>query len=204
MKVITKLEVQKKNKRRCSVFINEEFAFGIEMDAIITYDLKKGNEYTQEEYQDLLKGLQYENAKSAALRYVGYSPRTVKQTTDKLHTLEFDEMIIYKTIDFLKSYNYLDDKKYAKSFIDSRIKQKRHGQYKIAHDLMQRGISRDISDPLLEGYEDEQYEGALYLYERRSKGRDITDHKEKARITRYLQGRGYSFDIIRAVMEENL
>ena len=28
MKVITKIEVQKKNKKRCSVFINEEFAFG--------------------------------------------------------------------------------------------------------------------------------------------------------------------------------
>ena len=202
MKIITKLEVQKKNSKRCSVFINEEFAFGIDIDAIGDYDIQKGNQYTEEEYEALLKALQYEKAKFAALRYVGYSPRSIKETTQKLHTFEYDEMIITKTIDFLKSYGYLDDAQYAEDFIRSRIRQKKNGRHKITYDLMHKGISKDISNPILEEYEEEEYEGALYLYHKKTKGKELTDSKEKAKITRYLQGRGYPFDIIRAVMEQ--
>jgi len=203
MKVITKIEVQKKNKNRCSVFIDEEFAFGMDLDAIITYDIQKGNQYTQEEYEELLKAMQYEKAKFAALRYVGYSPRTIKQTTEKLQTLEYDEVIIDKTIGFLKSYGYLDDLQYAKDFIRSRIKLKKNGRYKIAYDLMHRGIEKSISEPLLEVYHQEEYEGALSLYHKRTKGKEISDYEEKVKIRRYLQSRGYPFEIIREVMEKN-
>lgn len=202
MKIITKLEVQKKNTKRCSVFINEEFAFGIDIDAIGIYNIQKGNQYTEDEYEELLKALQYEKSKFAALRYVGYSPRTIKETTQKLHTFEYDEIIITKTIDFLKSYGYLNDMEYAKNFIRNRIQQKNHGRHKITYDLMHRGIDKNISQPILETYEDEEYEGALTLYNKKTKGREIKDHKEKAKITRYLHGRGYPFEIIRAVIEE--
>lgn len=200
--VITKIEVQKKNRQRCSVFINEDFAFGMEIGSIAKYDIQKGNEYTLEEYNELLKNLQFENSKSDALRYVGYSPRTVKQTIDKLKDLEYDETIIHQTIDFLKSYNYLDDLDYAQRFILSRITKKRNGRRKVSYDLMQRGISYDISGPIIEEYSQEEYEAAEYLYNRRTKGKDITDYKEKAKITRYLQSRGYTYDIINQVVQD--
>lgn len=202
MRVITKIEVQKKNTKRCSIFINDEFAFGMDIDAIGIYNIQKGNTYTEDEYENLLKALQYEKAKFAALRYVGYSPRTIKQTIEKLHTFEYDETIIDKTIEFLKSYGYLNDTEYANSFIRSRIKQKRHGRHKISYDLMHRGIDKELSRPILEEYENEEYEGAVYLYNKKSKGKDITDHKEKAKITRYLQSRGYPYEIIRSVIQE--
>lgn len=204
MKVITKIEIQKKNKNRCSVFVNEEFAFGMDLDAIITYDIQKGNQYTQKEYKELLKAMQYEKSKSAALRYVGYSPRTIRQTTEKLESLEYDAVIIDKTIEFLKLYGYLDDLQYAKDFIRSRIKQKKHGRYKIAYDLMHRGIKKCISEPLLEAYEEEEYKGALALYHKKAKGKEAKSNQEKAKITRYLQGRGYPFEIIKQVIEQDM
>lgn len=201
-KVITKIEVQKKNKNRCSVFINEEFAFGMDLDSVIKYDIQKGNEYTDHEYEDLLKKLQYEKAKFAALRYIDYSPRTIKETIDKLQTLEFEETVVEATLEFLKSYGYLNDLEYAHSFIRNRIHQKRHGRHKVSYDLIRRGISKDISAPILEEYQEAEYEGATYLYHKKTKGAEITDQKEKAKITRYLQSRGYSYDIIKDVIQE--
>lgn len=194
--------MQKKNKSRCSVFINEAFAFGMDLDSVITYDIQKGNEYTEQEYEELLKRLQYEKAKSAALNYIDYSPRTIKQTRDKLYSLEYDEGVIEETIEFLNSYGFLNDKNYANQFIRSRITSKKHGRHKISHDLMARGVSKDISWPILEEYQEEEYEGALYLYNRRTKGKEPTDYKEKAKLVRYLQSRGYPYDVIRDVMQE--
>jgi len=176
----------------------------MDLDAVITYDIQKGNQYTEKEYEELIKAMQYEKAKFAALRYVGYSPRTIKQTTEKLETLEYDEVIVDKTIGFLKSYGYLDDLQYAKDFIRSRIGQKKHGRYKIAYDLMHRGIEKSMSEPLLEEYVEEEYEGALALYNKRTKGKKITKYEEKAKITRYLQSRGYPFEIIKEVMDQDV
>lgn len=174
----------------------------MDLDAIIKYDIQKGNAYTDDEYEELLQKLQYEKAKFAALRYIDYSPRTIKQTTDKLQALEYDQSIIETTIEFLKSYGFLNDLEYANSFIRSRIHNKKHGRYKISHDLMQRGISKDISSPILEDYEEAEYEGAVYLYQKKTKGKKIIEHKDKAKITRYLQSRGYSYDIIKDVIQD--
>lgn len=194
--------MQKKNQNRCSVFINEEFAFGMDLDSVIKYDIQKGNEYTDEEYEELLKKLQYEKAKFAALRYIDYSGRTIKETTDKLHTLEFEESVIEATIEFLQRYGYLDDKAYAKGFIRNRIENKNHGRRKISYDLIKRGISKDISGPILEEYVEAEYQGALELYEKRTKGKELKDHKEKMKVTRYLQSRGFPYEIIRDIMQE--
>lgn len=195
--------MQKKDKNRCSVFINEDFAFGMDLDSVIKYDIQKGNAYTDQEYEELLNKLQYEKAKFAALRYIDYSARTIKETTDKLHTLEFEETVIEETIGFLRSYGYLNDVAYAKGFIRSRIEQKKHGRRKVSYDLIKRGISPDISSPILEDYQEAEYEGALYLYHKKTKGAEIKDQKEKAKITRYLQSRGYTYEIIRDVMQES-
>ena len=96
MKVITKIEVQKKNTKRCSVFINDEFAFGMDIDAIGIYNIQKGNRYTEDEYENLLKELQYEKAKFAALRYVGYSPRTIKQTIENLTERDLEKQLKHR------------------------------------------------------------------------------------------------------------
>ncbi len=202
-KVITKIEIQKKDKNRCSVFINEEFAFGMDLDCVIKYDIQKGNRYTNEEYDNLLQKLQYEKAKFAALRYINYSPRSIKETTDKLRTLQFEESVIEKTIDFLLSYDYLNDLEYAKVFIRTRIEGKRYGRNKVSYDLIMRGVGKEISGPILEQYQDAEYEGATYLYNKRTKGKKLKDHKERAKITRYLQGRGYSYETIKDVIQES-
>lgn len=174
----------------------------MDLDSVIKYDIQKGNEYTDEEYEDLLKKLQYEKAKFAALRYIDYSGRTIKETADKLHTLEFEETIIETTIDFLTSYGFLDDEAYAKGFIRNRIENKKHGERKVSYDLIKRGISKDISGPIIEGYQEAQYQGAAYLYEKRTKGKALTDYKEKMKVTRYLQSRGFSYEIIRDIIQE--
>ncbi len=174
----------------------------MDLDSVIKYDVQKGNEYTEEAYEELLKKLQYEKAKFAAIRYIDYSGRTIKETVDKLHSLEFEETVIETTIDFLISYGFLDDEAYAKSFIRNRIENKKHGRRKVSYDLIKRGISKDISGPILEGYEEAEYAGAAYLYEKRTKGKALKDYKEQMKVTRYLQSRGFPYEIIRDIIQE--
>lgn len=204
MKVITKIELQKNNSQRCSIYVDDEFAFGVDMDSILKYNIQKGNKYTQTEYEHLLNELQYEKAKFMALRYISYCPRTLKQVVEKLQSYEYAESIIDKTISFLKKYEYINDIEYIKNYIPNRIRNKRYGRHRIIYELAQKGISRDIIEPILDSYEDDEYESAMYLYNKKTKGKAVLDYKEQGNIYRYLQGRGYSYDIIKTVIEHNL
>lgn len=173
----------------------------MEIGDIVKYNIQKGNVYTKEEYFKLVENLQYEKAKAAAIRYISYSPRTMKETTNKLHSLEFEPIIIDKTIDFLKKYNYINDLEYAEAYIRSRIRERRYGRRKISYELQNKGIGSDLSDPIIERYEEDEYESAVYLYNKRTRGEHINDYKERGKIIRYLQSRGYTYTIIERVIQ---
>lgn len=44
MPKITKIEVQKKNKERFNLFLDEQFEMGIDIDTLVKFNLKKGQQ----------------------------------------------------------------------------------------------------------------------------------------------------------------
>ena len=60
---ITSLSVQKNNKNRVNVFINEEFYTGLSLESVYKYSLKVGQEIDKEKIEQII----VENEKSTAL-----------------------------------------------------------------------------------------------------------------------------------------
>ena len=52
--IITKIELQKKNKDRASIYIDEKFAFGVHINIVYDLHLKKGMEMTDELREEIL------------------------------------------------------------------------------------------------------------------------------------------------------
>ena len=55
LKKITKIEVQKKNKHRYSVYINDSFEFGINEEVLLKYGLEVGSEIDEYFIENILK-----------------------------------------------------------------------------------------------------------------------------------------------------
>ncbi len=53
-KTITQIIFQKKNKNRCSIYLDEEFGFGLHLDVALKFGLKKGDILTDEQIEDIL------------------------------------------------------------------------------------------------------------------------------------------------------
>ena len=51
---VTKIEVQKKRKNRCNIYLDEEFAFGLDQDILLKYDLYKGRELSDADIEKIL------------------------------------------------------------------------------------------------------------------------------------------------------
>ncbi|MBE6030085.1 MAG: regulatory protein RecX [Clostridiales bacterium] len=150
----------------------------------------------------------YEKAKDAALTYLSYGMRTESQMRNKLREKGFDnngdECIIDDVIEFLKEYKYIDDLKYAVSYIEYGVS-KGHGMLKIKNTLKERGIKRnDIEDAVYEygklleeedGAFESEHERALREAMKVADGKEVDD-KLIAKVGRRLKSRGFGNDAV--------
>ena len=97
--------------------------------------------------------------------------RTERQLYDKLKQNGYPESCIESAIAYVKSYHYIDDFRYASTYI--RYHQEKKSRQKLKMELMAKGIGRDLVDAALE----EEY---------------VSDDQKK--IAELLQKRHYSFE----------
>lgn len=194
---ITKIEKQKKNLKRYSVFIDDEFAFGIDEVDLLYYKLSENTQIDETKYNFILENVIYNKAKNKAVKYISYQPRTEKEVTEKLKECEYSDDIIFRVIETMKKYNYINDKEYAKNFLTSKLNLKGYGIFKISFDLKQKGISDDIINDIIENTELNENKRALEVLEKKLRGKKISDYKEKQKLYNFLLRRGFSYDVIK-------
>ena len=195
--IITAITQQKNNKDRYSVFIDDNFAFGLIMQDIVYFKLKQGEEISQEKYDFIQNELIYIQAQDIALHYIAYKMRTEQEVRKKLFEKEYTEYIIERVIHFLIEYHYIDDMKYCKSYIKQRLQCNPKGVYVLKMELKQRGIKQSIIDKAIENSDIDELNDAIKLLQKKCLYLDDIDEKNKKRLFAFLQRRGYSYDIIK-------
>lgn len=195
--IITAITQQKNNKDRYSVFMDDNFAFGLIMQDIVYFKLKQGEEISQEKYDFIQNELIYIQAQDIALHYIAYKMRTEQEVRKKLFEKEYTEYIIERVIHFLIEYHYIDDMKYCKSYIKQRLQCNPKGVYVLKMELKQRGIKQSIIDKAIENSDVDELNDAIKLLQKKCLYLDDIDEKNKKRLFAFLQRRGYSYDIIK-------
>lgn len=194
--IITKIEKQKKNNDRSSVFLDDKFAFGIDNFDLYNLKIKVGTDISKERLQEIKETILFSSAKEYAVKLVSRYSYTKKGIWEKLKKQEYDDEIIEKTIVFLKNYKFIDDFDYAKRFINDSLKFKHWGVKKIKYELKQRGIEEStIYDALAEFDTDTlELEGILPIAKKKLAG-DF-EYKNIIKVKKHLESKGFSYDLI--------
>ncbi|SPZ99395.1 Regulatory protein recX [Staphylococcus aureus] len=79
MPKITKIEVQKKNKERFNLFLDEQFEMGIDIDTLVKFNLKKGQQLEAADMAEIQKYDHYRIGLNKAIQYLSYKKRTEKK-----------------------------------------------------------------------------------------------------------------------------
>ncbi|WP_163194355.1 recombination regulator RecX [Clostridium thermarum] len=195
--IITKVEVQKNNKKRVNVYINEDYAFSCDAELVYKYDLKKSKLVDLEQIKDIITADNLMKAKNDALKYLERSYKTEKELRDKLYKKGYDETTVQGTVAFLKEYNFLNDEKYIEIYI--KDKQKRSGKNKLKYDLIKKGIDEEIiqefTSKMEAGVEDDTAESlAAKKYQIIIK-RETDKKKIYEKLLRFLVNKGFSWEI---------
>lgn len=204
MSKITKIETGKRNKERVNVYIDDEYAFSINMELVYKFGLKVNEEVNKEKLIEISKSENLSKCKESALRTIERSYKTEKEIRDKLLSKEFDSETIDSTIDFLIEYGFIDDSKFVSMYIKDRIRTQ--GRNKIRYSLISKGVNKLLIEEAFSTLDrDDEMERAIILCEKKylniSK-REDDDFKIKNKLTRYLLGRGYDYDIAKEVIKE--
>lgn len=203
MATISKIEAQKNNKDRYSIFLDGEFAFGIHVDVLVMHGLRKGMELDKDELEALVHDESVKKAVLAGIKHISYKQRTRKEVADKLRDLEHTPDQIEEAIDKLEEMGFLDDEGYAEEFVDTR--QVRYGRKRIFLELRKRGIPEHIAEKALDEVLDVDagYQKALELAKKKYAQCDgLEAQKAAARIQGMLLRKGYSYDVVNNIIKE--
>lgn len=132
-----------------------------------------------------------------ALGYLARREHSRLELARKLEQAGFEEIDIGALLDEFESRNWLSDRRFAESWVaDHRAKA---GSVKLAFDLRQRGVAETIIEAVLGDNRDSEPERARAVWAKKF-GTPPADASEKAKQMRFLQGRGFSSNAIRATL----
>lgn len=188
------------SKSRIKVYIDEEFAFILYPQDIRKYKLKLEEEIEYNLFLVIIEETVLRRAKNKALNLLANSEQTEKMIRDKLKNSFYTEDVIDKAIEFLKSYNYIDDSRYARMYIETYKNSK--SIIILKRELYMKGVQGDIIDSLLEEIpviEEDNLRVGLY---KKLAHIDKPTEKELNRIINYFMRRGYRYQHIVKIIEE--
>lgn len=197
---VTKVESVTKTKFR--VEIDEEFAFVLYKGELKHFGIAEEAEITGEVYEKIYNEVVLKRAKLRALHLLTDMARTEKELKEKLRLNQYPEDIIETAMDYVRSFGYLNDDKYAESYIESRKSSK--SKKEICAALLKKGVSLEQIDRAFEVcYEKEGESEAIrrLIVKRRI---DITqaDEGEIYKLYGYLARKGFHYEEVRKVIEE--
>jgi regulatory protein len=199
MPIITSIK-QQKNKNRVSVYLDDKFGFGIDLDNFVLLNLRVNQELTEKEIEEIVKKAEYQKDLDKTLRFAMVRPRSKKEFIDYFKRKDFDASMHHMLIEKLIHLELLDDTKFAKWWIDQRIQFKNKSKRIIQMELRQKGIGKEIIDEAFgETVIDEEKMAKELLTKKMYKWKNLEPRLAKQKMAQYLAGKGFSWDVIEIV-----
>ncbi|MBR5336397.1 MAG: RecX family transcriptional regulator [Lachnospiraceae bacterium] len=205
--IVTKIEIQKKNKNRASIYIDDEFAFGIHVNVVYDLGLRSGMEIDEDLRRRIISEEERKNARGYALKLIGYRSRCEAEVRRKMREKCYSEEITEDTISYLTDNGFLNDEEFVRLYIESKLDINKYGLNRIEYNLKGMGISRDVIRKCLAEYSEDvdEYALALPLAKKKLASLEKDDRETKYRkLSGFLGRKGYSYDVISRILRELL
>lgn len=195
---ITKIEVQKKNKNRVNVYVDNEFYCGLSLETIMKNHLKEGQSVTKEGLDVLIIQTEKESAVMRATNYISKVQKTKKQVEDYLLKKGYDEEATNFAVEKLEEYHFIDDELFAKNYIN--YKNKSSGSRKIKMELKKKGVEEELIKLSIEDYANDEL--SIDAVAKKYLKNKTLDLQTKQKAYRHLLSKGYSYDDISSVLNK--
>jgi len=189
---ITALTLQKRNRQRVNVYLDGEFAFGLAR--IVAAWLQVGQVISDEKIAELKAADEREVAYQQALKLLNYRPRTESEIRQNLKKRGTSDEVIEAVLRRLHDAGLVDDKAFARLWVENRSDMRPRSQRALAYELKQRGVDREVIAETLEGLNDAElaYQAAL---QQARKYRNLDWQEFRQKMYAFLSRRGFDYSV---------
>jgi regulatory protein len=122
---------------------------------------------------------------------------------EKMRKWEIPEEAQARVMERLVKEHYVDDERFARAFVNDKIRYNKWGRRKVDQALWQKHIDEDIRKSVLNEIDDEEYLNVLrpLLKQKRKSTKAQNDYELNQKLMRFALGRGFTFDIIRQCID---
>ena len=137
-------------------------------------------------------------------KYCAYQERCVKDVRDKLKTFEISEEEKTKILEYLLDNRFVNDERFAKSFVRGKINQSGWGVNKIRFHLVQKGIAKEIIDEALSQTDEEVYRQRLIdiLQTKVKTVKADSDFEKKRKLSAYAMQKGFESALVWEILKD--
>ena len=196
--LITKISPAAKTAGRYNVFVNDKFSFSLDEVQLVNSGLKKGKVLSSEEYLSQKNDSDFGKNYVRALDLISRRIRSEKEIRDYGFKKKWSENATEKVIERLYERGYLNDEKFAESFVDARANLRNFSKRKIEIELIKKGIEKEIREQIL--CENENFDESESLKNMVAKKWNRYENDQK--LIAYLARQGFNFDDIKNAIKE--
>ncbi|MCC2672803.1 MAG: regulatory protein RecX [Armatimonadetes bacterium] len=200
---ITAIEPQVRNRDRFNVFVDGEWVVGVHAEVVVAAGLRVGQAMTAEVLQSLVRAEELRHVRESAFRLLGYRARSQVELRRRLLQKGYDPGMVEEVLAALGRSGLINDAEFSQSWVRARTGSRPMGPNRIAAELRQKGVDREVIDEALEAV-DTDAEMALALTVGRRKIEQLRG--EDPRVARrklgsVLMRRGFSSGVCARVLD---
>jgi len=218
--MITAITVQAKNNNRVNVSVDGKYRFSLELSQVVELGIKVGNDYSADEIKALEDESEYGKLYMRTLEYCFVRLRSAKEIRDYLWRKTRTRMVkkrVYTkaagqtpTIDMklveqpgvsqsiadrvyqrLEQKGYIDDEKFARSWLENRSLSKGASQRKLSAELRAKGVAASIIDELQKDSPRRDEEELVKIYQKKQHR-----YSDPVKLKQYLLRQGFSYELV--------
>ncbi|MGV3580841.1 MAG: recombination regulator RecX [Methylophilus sp.] len=132
-----------------------------------------------------------------ALEYLAKREYSYAELGQKLKAYAEASDDIPSLLDDFKKRGWLSDKRFTEQLVHAR--KSKFGSQRVAHELREKGVADDLIENAVEKIKENELENAREVWKKKFKTYP-TSREEWAKQARFLQSRGFGFEIIKNVL----
>lgn len=200
MSKITKMTPGRSREKRVNVFLDGKFAFSLLAEVALKEGLQVGQELAANQVEALTNSDHYHRCLNAAIRYLGYRPRSEAEVRQRLQRHGFDNDCTEKVLAKLKEQGLVDDTAFALFWKENRESFSPRSRWLTKLELQRKGLDGGIIEQVVGEVDDSDsaYRAALSKTRRLSP----SDYQGfRRRLGEHLRRRGFSYEVINDTIE---
>lgn len=203
---VTQLRFQKKNTDRVNVYLDDAYAFAL--PALEAAKLRKGQFLSDAEVAALRTVDAEAKARDKAVRFLAVRPRSEWEVRQNLKRYRprngepLNDTQIEQVIDWLKARDYLNDRDFARYWVEQRNRFKPMSPRALHYELRRKGVSAQIAESVV-GANSVAEEAALDAARQRAyRWYSLSEEEFQQKMASFLQRRGFGWDVVRDVIQQ--